>query len=396
MKNELINKTYLNTSITFIGLAGAILTIYAFFFQGNQNKIQYEIITNSNVLDINTNISKLDIVYDSTSLKQKNQNLRVISLRVKNVGNENILKTYYDNLSPLGVTVNGGYIVENPEVLETSNEYLQNNLKAIKQSDNSVTFNDVILDINEFYEIKLLVLHELDSIPSLSTIGKIAGIKKIPIINSSEIEADVPFLKKVFSGNIFIQLTRGFTYFLIIVILIIANAFSSEYISGERKKRLKRKLIRSFEESTGYGSKRIHEVIFDNFKDNSLNLLKLKFSLLTDEKEINSSVKRWQEINVLKEEKEKIVKGFVDIEGITLANGYQATSRDERKINLISQMTSEGFLISDNDRMIVNNELKKTLKDFIEHLKRNKYKDNSRVTSYVKRNGEMVEAEQEY
>ena len=297
MKETLSKYSYYSTAIAFIGLLGAILTIYAFFFQNSENRIQYEIITNSNVLDINTNISKLDIVYDSTSLKDKNQNLRVISLRVKNVGNTNILKTFYDNASPLGVQINDGYIVENPEILETSNDYLKSNLKAIKLNDNTIKFTNVILDKNEFYEIKLLVLHELNQTPTLVSIGKVAGIKNIQIINSSEVEADVPFFTKSFSGNIFVQLARGVAYFIVIVLLIAASVGISEFISSKRKKRKKRKLIESFENSTGYKSKKIHDVIFDNFENDGLRMLKRKFSLLTDEEELNISIQRWDEIH---------------------------------------------------------------------------------------------------
>lgn len=389
MKDKLSNKSYYNAAIAFVGLLAAILTIYAFFFQKNENRIQYEIITNSNVLDINTNISKLDIVYDSTSLKDKNQNLRVISIRIKNVGNTNILKTFYDNVSPLGVQINDGYIVENPEILETSNDYLKANLKAIKKNDSIINFANVILDKSEFYEIKLLVLHELNQTPSLTAIGKIAGINHIQIINSSEVEADIPFFTKSFSGNIFIQLTRGIAYFIIIVILIGASVGISEFISSKRKKRKKRKLIHLFEDSTGYKSKRIHDVIFDNFEDDGLRTLKRKFSVLTDEEELNISVKRWDEIQLLKEEKEKIVKGHVDIEGITLPNGFKASWKDEKNSFLIEQMSSEGFIVPNGDKLMINKELKKTLEDFIEHLKRHNYREESNHKTFIETDGEL-------
>jgi len=390
MKETVSKKSYLNAAIAFVGLIAAILTIYAFLFQGTQNKIQYEIISNSNVFDINTNISKLDIIYDSTSLKKNNQNLRIISLRIKNVGNTNILKTFYDQNSPLGVQITNGYIVENPEILNTSNDYLSKNVRTFKKDNNLVVFSEVILDMNEFYEIKMLVLHESDKTPKLSAVGKVAGIKYIPIINSSDIEVNVPFLSKAFSGNIFIHLARSLVYFIGVTILILASVGISELISSQKNKRRKRKLIRSFEESIGYTSQRIHEVIFDNFEDYGMRILEKKYSLLTDEDEINARMEQWKEVLQLKNEKEKVIKGRIDVTDLQLSDGSRVSNRDEGKIQLIEEMKSEGFLIQTNSHLSVNDELKLTLERFIEHLKKNKFSEPVDASEFYEIKDELI------
>jgi hypothetical protein len=53
-----------------VGIISAILGIYTFFFQEKNVQINYEILTNANVLDINADVSKLDITYDGNNLKK--------------------------------------------------------------------------------------------------------------------------------------------------------------------------------------------------------------------------------------------------------------------------------------------------------------------------------------
>lgn len=67
-----VNKTI----IAIVGIIGSLVTIYAFFFHERKSSLQYELITDTNVLDIRADISKLEILYDKTNLKEKNENLR--------------------------------------------------------------------------------------------------------------------------------------------------------------------------------------------------------------------------------------------------------------------------------------------------------------------------------
>lgn len=80
-------------------------------------QIEYEVLANTNVLDINADITKLDITYDGSSLKTGSQSLRIINLHVRNTGNESVLKSFYDNNDPLGVFVTKGKVIEKPELV---------------------------------------------------------------------------------------------------------------------------------------------------------------------------------------------------------------------------------------------------------------------------------------
>src|SRR5258708_55373 len=169
--------------VSTIGVIGTILTIYSVFFQEKRALLEYEIMSNSNVLDINANVSKLDISYNGSSLKSNNQNLRIFYIRVKNDGNENILKDYYDDNDPIGIKIHDGSIIELPEVITASNGYLAKNLKIKINSSNEISFSSLIIEPNQYYTFKLLVLYGLKSNPSLQSMGKIAGQNQIQVLH---------------------------------------------------------------------------------------------------------------------------------------------------------------------------------------------------------------------
>ncbi|MGB1247715.1 MAG: hypothetical protein ACPG4Z_02430, partial [Chitinophagales bacterium] len=60
---------------------------------------------------MNEDISKISVYYDSTDLKQTNENLRIITMRVINIGNDHIIKEYYDTNDPLRVIIKNGVII---------------------------------------------------------------------------------------------------------------------------------------------------------------------------------------------------------------------------------------------------------------------------------------------
>ena len=117
------------TIIAIVGIFGSLVTIYTFFFYENKNELQYEIIADASVLDIKADLGNLDIFYGKSNLKENKENLRIISVRIINVGSTNILKDSYDDEDPLGLRITGGSIIERPELLECSNDYLRKNLK---------------------------------------------------------------------------------------------------------------------------------------------------------------------------------------------------------------------------------------------------------------------------
>ena len=368
------SKINLSAIIAFIGLVAAIITIYT-SFQKSVTKISYEIVTNANVFDINTNISKLDILYDSTSLKQKNENLRVIRLKVKNIGNINILKTFYDNNSPLGLKIMNGYIVELPELVESSTNYIKDNLSIYKNNSDCITFSSIILEPDDYFEIKFLVLHKSNITPTVLPIGKIAGIKDINVVNSYDVIQEISFWSKIFIGNIFVQLAKGIIYFFAMILLILSSIGISLLINNKIKLKRRKKIIKDYKNNSKYKHKKIDDYIFRSFVSEGIVKLNQMFRILADEKGINESYQRWQELLKVKEEKEATVRDYISIYDIKLPNGYNATRKDEEDIYCIEMLIEDGFIISNMGGLIVNRSFKRALDSFMEFLKESKYQE---------------------
>ena len=170
MKDNIISKLFNNiaskAAITLLGLTAAGITIYAFMIDKNV-ELRYEIVANTNVLDFNADIGNLRVTYDSTNLKETNENLRIYTIKVVNNGEKDILKEYYDENDPLGLAINSGRIIEKPEIIQTSSDYLNRNVNIENYLVNRISFSQVILETGEFYIIKLLVIHKNDTIPDI-------------------------------------------------------------------------------------------------------------------------------------------------------------------------------------------------------------------------------------
>lgn len=246
----------------FVGFVSAILGIYSYVKEKEPN-IEFQILSNSNVFDVNTDLSKLDITYDSVSLKNSNQNLRVINVRVKNTGDIDILKNYYDEKDPIGFVVSNGGLIEKPIIIAASNPYLRTNL-TIFNTINKVTFSSVILEKGEYFDVKILLLHPKRTKPSLLATGKIAGIRKIKVLEYQTKEKRT-FWNIVFEGDIIIQITKSLIYGIILILAFFVVLFIVLGLQDYRSKLRRKKTIENFKRSghNGYVYDPIDEPIFD-------------------------------------------------------------------------------------------------------------------------------------
>ena len=80
-------------------------------------------------MDLHADVSKLDILYDDINLKENHENLKFISLRITNTGTETIFKSNFDENAPLGFKIINGRLVEKPELLSSSNEYISSHIQ---------------------------------------------------------------------------------------------------------------------------------------------------------------------------------------------------------------------------------------------------------------------------
>ena len=97
--------------------------VYTEFFRDTRPAIQIEIIGSSSVFDVKEDVGDLQVVYAGRDLRKSGQSLRVVVVRITNSGGEDILKSYYDEDSPLGLELSDGSLVS-VEVQGASEAYL--------------------------------------------------------------------------------------------------------------------------------------------------------------------------------------------------------------------------------------------------------------------------------
>lgn len=347
---------------TFIGLVGASLTIYAFFFQERKIDLQYEIIANSNVLDIRAEVTKLDILYDGSSLKQRNQNLRIVNLRIINTGTEHILNTFYDDNDPLGFKLVDGEIIENPEVVDASNEYLKNNLAVTLDSTNLVRFSKVIIESREFFVLKLLILHKYEVNPGIIPVGKIAGVGRIALVNKIEVTETRSFWEEVFQGSLWAQIAKTFFYPLIALAVMITIGLLGSLGAGIAMlidKLRRKRLVKEFISTAGFRLTRMDEVILQRYKKDGAGVISAMNEHLREEKLLNERYQNW-----LKSTEKYNTDRHVPLHILT-----QTPTPPLVFIDVFNKMENDGVVTKEGNLLRINHAMKKTVDAFSSFLK---------------------------
>lgn len=281
-----LDKKYALSFIFGIVIGG--IGIYASFFFDRIPKISYEILSNSNVIDVHTELSKLDIIYDNVSIKKSDRNLRIITMRILNSGRKSITTQEYAQNEPLGIRIINGKIIEKPELLLTSDDYIKRNLSFnYDDSLDYIEFSKIIFDPKQYFTFKLLVLHDKNTIPEIEAIGKVAGMKNPKIIVTENNEKNRPLLLKITLG-ILNFIGKAFFYLILFAIIVVIIVVPFTLISDSRKKKKRKKLTHAFKEEDLYD---------DNIKDTYDYIFKSYISW--GKNEISNYKKILNEISIL-------------------------------------------------------------------------------------------------
>lgn len=206
-----------------VAIVGFGLAIYQGFFYERRGDISVIVDPPAKVFDIHKSVGGLDVSYAGENLRISKKTLWVISANLKNSGNAEIKKGDFDDQAPLGLLVDGGQIVDTPS-LHASAEYLQAHFTAVKH-DNGVVFTPSILEPGDTVFISFLVLGAENSSPTISAVGKIAGIKSI-IVRNSQREQSFSLWKSIaYAEKWWIQPLRFFFY-------LFSGVFSIAIVGG--------------------------------------------------------------------------------------------------------------------------------------------------------------------
>lgn len=342
-------------SWSFLGFLLAIilggLTIYTQFIKKNSPDLNFEVISNANVLDVHESIGNLDILYKGSSLSRNNQALRIVVLRIVNDGDQAILPSYYDPDDPVGFRVLGGQIVERPRILGAGSSYLLGHAKISQGPSGEVIFSKVILEPGDFFTIKVLLLHSNAEEPRVIPIGKVAGIKKISLTRRDKDDDQSPRWQLILSGPLWVQAVRAVSYSagtLGFIVVVLAAAVS---VSESFSRRSRRKVVEAFKEYAEPKLTSADELFFDIFLDEGRFTLMELYDLLGDEVRLKRALRP----------RLRARHGELELD--------RHTPRDYDR-RLFRQLVDYGVVLRSDSGIEVNAARKEVLGEFIAYLRK--------------------------
>ncbi len=190
----------------------AIPSIY-FTVREKPTHIAYEIISESNVLDLHQPVSDLEIKYRGENIYEQKKNLRIIRIRIRNDGETHIRQNDFDQDIPWGIEIKLGEIVETPKLADTNSEYIRKNLVISTLPSNIISFSKIMFERNKYFIVELQILHSVNNDPELFLLGKIIGIEEQEVINICKDDNEPSFWMSVFYGSKLVQIVRGAIFF---------------------------------------------------------------------------------------------------------------------------------------------------------------------------------------
>ena len=272
------------------------LTVYSEFIRNREPALRFDVVSNTSVLDVREELGKLEIFYDGLDIKKSKQSLRVILVRVVNPGETDILMSHYDERVPLGFTVSNGELLR-VELLEASNQYLISNLRVTFTDSLRGVFEPVILESKEFFIFKALVLHLQGAPPTLSPMGKIAGIRTINLTEPLSNDSEKSYWNLVFAGGVWVQSARLISYFFGLVILLFAVISPVVFVSGKLTRRKRVKHVKHFRRVSEIELLDKDEFLFSVYEDFGYHYVYAMGQLLSSKTKLQETFDKLSEQN---------------------------------------------------------------------------------------------------
>ena len=363
------DKPWIKNSAWAIAVISLIVTVYVSFFYQKSCKLEYEILSNTSILNKNVELSSIKIIVDSVDVQQSNANISIVELLVSNRGKDHLRRDDYDN-SKFGLLIQNATLLEKPELVSASTTYLRNCISEYSFSYDSTFLNipTLPLDSKDYYKLKLVLLHDNNHSLSFIPYGKIIGQKEMLVIDSIDVEES--FLSKVLQGSFWIHICRFFGYLMILISISVILITISESVSSRKKK----KLIKD-----AYSNKEIdNEVVDDYVKLGWLPLLEIKDYLSMNEKELYR----------------KYQSSLTYISNQNNKRNFEQWDFHMRRADLIRHMLRSGYLKIDESAIVADKKKKKSVNLLVDYIRQNGLNiDDYRVRPYVVNNVRLIENE---
>lgn len=345
-KNKIIlaDKPWIKNAGLLLAFISFSVTIYVSFFYQKSYKLEYEILSNTSILNKNVELSSLSIIVDSVNIQKSNLNISIIELCVSNKGKNHLRRNDYDE-GDFGIMLENAILIEEPEFMYGSTSHIRNCLvKHNFWKDSSFVNIPIIpLDSHDFYNIKMVILHDSYDSVDLIPYGKIIGQKEILVIDADHVEEGLIY--KVLYGSVGIHILRFFFY----IIIFISLLFVIVYISDKRESIKKRRLIKN-----AYSNKDIDKDVIDDYDNFGLRFVMDIFHLLNlNEREL---FRKYQSSN-----------NYTQKEGNKRNKKQWEFHKDRTEI--FNHMLKKQYVVINGDQITIDRKKRKSLEKLHELLR---------------------------
>ena len=335
------------------------------------------VLDSTNVLDVHEPVKDLSISFRGEDIQKEELNLRIITLKMVNDGEIDILQSHYDMNDTWGIEVTDGEIIE-VRLVESNSEYVKSNLNPrLVKDEGLIELEKIIFERGKYFVLEILVLHGKQAIPTILPFGKIAGIEEIKVSELASESEEVNFFREAFSGGAGVQFARTISYFFVFIGLVGLALLISFGLSGINKSRIKNSRRNEFRKfSKGIGDPvrsrypkqlEVLSAIYEIAGNNALEKTKYfieDISRITEMRVYKVEMHRKQARTV---EELARQKGYDDFD-----EGYRPMARKELLMenDIIVQLIRNEIISEGKDKnVIVDNEFRELLDKSIEYFK---------------------------
>ena len=334
------------------------LNIYTEFFRDDRPSIQFEILSDSSVLDVREEVSDLEIIHAGADLRREGQSLRVIVVRISNTGKEDILSDFYDDEAPLGISVKDGELI-GAEIQDASETYLSERVTLHIRDSSEVIFSPVILASRSYFSVRVLIKHSESTTPAISPVGKVARVSSISLV-PAPISQPAGFWRQTFGGSIWSHIVRIVAYPILLILLLASVVAPITFISDRNEKRGRMKKVGMFKRNSEHEFRSEYDVFFDSYAKLGSYYLHQVDKLLADDVDLN---------DVASTLRKKVApsEGSVELEQMHQLM-FRYETDDKLHLSMVRKLFREGIIEDINGHYSCNEGFKDMFRDFQKFL----------------------------
>ena len=346
-----------------IGILGIGYAIYIDQFKEEKPQVIFDILSNTQVLSVKENLNKLDIIYDGQNLKEKKENLILLTIRISNEGNEDIRESDYYSKAPFGFKINNGKIAEIPTIIDASSKILKDNLTLTYDSLNNIKLNKVPFNQEQNFTIKVLTICNENTLPTITPLGNIAGINEVFPVRQSYKDGqkeEKSFFQLLTLGSFGIHVARFFFYIFCMIAFGLLIGIPSSMVSTYFEDKKRKNKIQKFRDKTKIQLSDKVELIFDIYKNDGEHYVKWLNRILED-KEMTSNYLAYFEN---RKTENLLMNDYVtnrpkdsDVHMVRLEHFSTSNS-------IVSKLLDKKFIIKENNEITIDEQFKTELREF--------------------------------